>query len=162
MPLVCCLSEAVEADVFQGDGEAIVTIPIGYDDETHCVYSAVIALSPIIGAPNGSYEQVFYLLEYDPDSSTSHEYWDGESTRHFISKKDDRHSVLEAICTATDHLIQLVRPRIVSFMTHTQNLPDRALRKYETVASVYRRAGYDAREGEPYHGRRIWMAERMH
>jgi hypothetical protein len=31
MPLVCCLSDAIEADVFEGDGEAVVTIPVGYE-----------------------------------------------------------------------------------------------------------------------------------
>lgn len=162
MPLVCCLSDPVEADVFEGDGEAVVTIPIGYDDTTLCVFSLVVALATFPGASVGMYEQVFYIQEFDPDTDHFHEFWDGRDTQRVVSDRHHRGLVLDALRDATEHLIQLVNPRVVTFMTHGDDLPAKALAKYEMLADTYRHAGYSAVEGERFHGRRIWMAEREH
>lgn len=139
-----------------------MTIPIGYDDATLCIFSLVVALASVPGASADTYEQVFYIQEFDPDTDHFNEFWDGRDTLRAIGDRHHRALVLDALRSATEHLILLVSPRVVTFMTHGDDLPTKALAKYEMLADVYRQAGYSAVEGEPFHGRRIWTTEREH
>ena len=158
MPLVWGVDPLADLDfaVTTGNGECIVQLPIGYDDDTDNTVSIFVALSPLPGG-GGHYEHVFCILDADPASTHEDAYWDGQETvGHF--NREDRELVLSLICSATLLAIREIRPPHISHFVHSENLPAIALRKHQVVMGVFREEGYDVKIAPPYHGRQAWVA----
>jgi hypothetical protein len=155
---VCTLDYETPITGLHGNGEFIYRSAIGYDDETDYVYSALVIFAPLPGYGDGTgYELVFRIVESSPDGSHIHDYHDGLSTKPFLSQPTDRASVYDLvrhmICTHVDE----ERPAAVEMMTHTENLPNAALRKFHEIAAEFVNRGYIAGPADPWHGRWVWM-----
>jgi hypothetical protein len=140
--------------------EHVVTCQVGYDNVTDITYSILVTLSPPAGAYQGEFEIAFCVVEYDHDEECEYTVWDGGETRKKIEMREHRDMITNAICNATQILIEEGCPQIVSMMTYTPHLPHKALQKMHAVASVFAKAGFTVGQSDPYHGRHIWMMER--
>lgn len=162
MAFVCSITpeSQVEAARFAGNGETLVQIPVGYDGQTGVTFSVLVALSPLPGHFPEGFELTFCVVEADPDDDYITERWDGSETRRAISDPDHRSLVLAAILAGVRTLVEEVRPPLVTMTTYRDNLPDRALTKYHTIASILEEFGYRVGRTDPYHGRHIWMMDR--
>jgi hypothetical protein len=135
--------------------EFVAELAIGYDDETDNTISAVVVLAPL---PGGNYEHVFSIVDADPATTATTEYWDGAETANLFNK-EDRETVLAIICSMTRALLGEIRPDCVLEFTHSTTLPAKALRKHQIVMGVFRNAGYSVRILPPHHGQQGWIAE---
>ncbi|MBB2678694.1 UNVERIFIED_ORG: hypothetical protein GGI61_002254 [Rhizobium esperanzae] len=138
-----------------GQGETIVRIPIGVDDENETVFSVFVCLATVVGFGELRHELVFHVVAAHLDGEDF--FSDGAETRYIISDSGDRRRVLEAIGLATEMLIDEVAPLEVIMTTHEPNLPPKALQKYGFIGSILIRQGYIPAHPDPYHGRHIWM-----
>lgn len=149
----------MELTVLSGNNEHIVRIPIGYDDQSDHTFSLVATLSPWTGALPGEFEQTFFIAETAGTEAEIYSYFEPLTVRNFIPNPADRALIRVALLGATEMLIDVAKPSIVTFCTFEPNLPDKALEKFHQIAEIYRKCGYDARKADPYHGRQIWLAE---
>lgn len=145
----------------KGENEYIVRIPIGFDDDTNAVYSAFVAFSPLTGyADVPGYECIFSITEASIDEGHLHDFTDGMDTRSIITDPTHRKMIRSLICMAIERLIDESDPGIVSMVTHSADLPVKALSKFSQICSVFRRRGFNAGKADPYHGRHVWMMEK--
>lgn len=158
----CALTEfdTLEISVTTNGSSFVAQLPIGYDDETEFRYSALVAMESLIGYGGDTKELVFCLVEYDPETDALFEIWDGRETRFKIRDEQHRNAVMSAILQMTQALIDDVKPRVVSMVTHSANLPEKALTKYNRIAAIFHDAGYKAGKTDVWHGRHTWMMER--
>ncbi|KQY72110.1 hypothetical protein ASD39_19395 [Sphingomonas sp. Root50] len=63
-------------------------------------------------------------------------------TRSVIKDKMDRRVAREAIFACTSLLIASYRPERLVMFTHTADLPEAAVEKFDQLASVFEAAGY--------------------
>lgn len=138
-----------------GEGEFVITLPIGFDDESNAVLSVLVCLATVPGYGKQRYELVFHIVIAEDDEEDFRS--DGLETITVLTCKYDRAQVLSAILYATKRLIEEVTPLAVIMVTHELNLPEKALVKYEKIAAVFREAGYKAGRGDPMYGQQIWM-----
>ncbi|UCI10473.1 hypothetical protein [Mesorhizobium sp. B1-1-8] len=153
--------EPLEIIELSGNGEHIARVAIGYDDGTDHTYSVVVALSPIPGHGGlHDFELVFSIVETYVDGDHSHNYWDGNETKSFLSDVGERALTNAIVMTLVQRLIDVVAPDVVSMVTYTSNLPARALRKFHQIALLFAQNGYVVGEADPWNGQRIWMMTR--
>lgn len=161
MPFVCSLAENGEysIDLLKRSSEFIARVPVGYDDATDDVFSAVVALSPMAGyAPaEGYFELIFSIIESDRSGLHLCERWDGLETKPIIPDAVHRRLIRSVVCCSVEHLIDAAWPAVVSMSTHEACLPEPALRKYHEIAGVFRGKGYEAGMADSWHGQMIWM-----
>ena len=155
---VCTLGEETPIASLHGNGEFIYRAAIGYDDQTQCVFSALVIFAPLPGFGDGTgYELVFRIVEAPADGSAPRDYHDGLETKRFISEPDDRRDIIDVVTFMICGHIDAVRPAAVEMMTHTENLPVSALRKFHQIAAEFGKRGYKAGPADPWHGRWVWM-----
>lgn len=154
-------SENIDFNHMTNGTEGVVTAQFGYDDVTDDTYSLLVSLSPPAGAAEGEYELVFCVIQYDHEEECSYQIWDGLGTKGHFPDPEHRAACLWGACQAARYLIDQHSPQIVSMMTHSPDLPEKALRKYFAVASVFSEAGFTVGQSDPYYGRRIWLMERV-
>lgn len=154
--------QPISVDTMAGNGEFIVRIPIGYDDDTDAVYSLIVALSSLPGmADIPGYELTFSIVVAAIDGSQISECWDGLEARQFLVDADHRSMVKSLIYQAATHLTAESGANLVHMVTHTSNLPERALVKFNEICAVFRGIGFRAGRGDSWHGQHIWMMERQ-
>jgi hypothetical protein len=147
--------------VLKGNNEFIVRAPVGFEDSTGVVYSALVAFSPLIGyADIPGYECVFSIIEAQPDESHIRDCWDGLETKPLIPDTEHRNLIRGTIGLAVTHLIDEACPGLVSMTTHSANLPPKALRKFNELCRVFRGKGYIAGRADSWNGRYTWMMEK--
>jgi hypothetical protein len=161
MSFVCCLSpehQLVLTNIHSehGQGETIIRIPIGTDSVTGAVFSVFVCLATEPGYGPLRHELVFHVVKAEFGEEDVY-FQDGLETRGTITNSIDRQMVLQAICIATQMLIDQVAPVEVVIATHEANLPPRALAKYGRIGSVFVNRGYVPAHPDPYHGIQIWM-----
>ena len=155
---ICTLADSAEVTELHGNGEFIYSMPVGYDDQTHNVFSALVIFSPLAGYGDGTgYELVFRLVETSIVTDQDVVYWDGLHTKRFLSNRDDRSAVLKAIGAVIASHVDRHRPYAVDMVTFVDDLPAKALEKYNWIASLFAYNGYNLGPADPYHGRWIWM-----
>ncbi len=155
------LTGEVMVDQLRGEGEYLARCPIGYDDIEDTVYSAVVALSPLIGyADLPGYELVFNVVAADIHGREIQAYWDGAETKGFLSDASLRQRVRALICMMVGLLIDDASPALVSMTTHEAGLPPNALTKYHEICAIFRERGFRAGKADSWHGQHIWMMER--
>jgi hypothetical protein len=155
---VCTLDEETPISALHGNGEYIYRAAVGYDDETDYVYSALVIFAPLAGFGDGTgYELVFRIVEASLDGSHIADYHDGLSTKAVISERSHRNDIVQLCKHLVGSHIDDLSPPAVEMMTHTENLPDTALRKFHEIAAVFGNKGYIAGPADPWHGRWVWM-----
>lgn len=157
MAFVCtCREDAFNVEVFQRGSASLAVLQIGYDDESSLVFTMAVGFEPL---PGGDSEFFFHVVEGDTETDHEHTYWSGRETG-FISAREDRRAILDAVLTLTQGLIRSVQPPSVQWYTHDETPPERALVKHFLIANVFDANGYAVRTTDPYHGRWVWFAER--
>jgi hypothetical protein len=143
-------------ETFKTGNAWLVVVSIGYDDGLDISYSLVVGLEPAAG---GAVEYFFQIVEAERETGVEYVYWSGKDTRFL--KQDDRKIVLAALLTATSALLTSARPERVEMITHSPDLPDKALVKHLSIARVFESCGYEVHTADPYHGKRVWWMERL-
>lgn len=162
MAFICTLEpdESVQLTVLKGNGEFIVRAAFGYDDETNHVFSTFVVLAPMAGYTDTKYDLAFSVLEAAIDSDYINDCSDGLSTMRVIQDPTHRAAALALICLSVRHLIDEAAPNVVNMVTHSRDLPEKALRKFHQIAAVFGSNGYQAGMCDPWHGHNIWLMER--
>lgn len=151
----------VPVSVLRRDDEFIVQVQIGYDDAAQRVYSLFVTLAPLMGyADVPGYELVFAVLDASIGGTDIIDHHDGATTRSFLADPLDRARVLALLVQATQLLIDEARPNHVNMVTHSADLPNKALMKFQRLCALFGRNGFTAGKGNSYHGRHIWMMTR--
>ncbi|MGV2130041.1 hypothetical protein ACQZ4Q_12570 [Agrobacterium vitis] len=140
-----------------GQGEYILQVPVGFDDETKAVISAFVCFATVAGYGDQRYELAFCVVIADADEDDYRK--DGLQTSAVLRDKKDRQRVLAVILHAVMRLIEEVNPPALFMTTYELNLPEKALVKYDKIAGVFGSMGYKAGRGDPMHGQHIWMME---
>src|SRR4051794_19297511 len=101
MPFICTLDPDLPLVLTQisseaGQGETIVRIPVGLDDETGAVFSIFVCLATLPGYGAMRHELVFYLVCAVNDDEDF--FRDGLETKVIITDHMDRKRILGAIC----------------------------------------------------------------
>lgn len=159
MAFKCTLdpNEDLNIDVIESNGEFIVRLAVGFDPDSEKTYSISVALSPL---PGGCMELSFSVVMYCQHSGDWGDLWDGATTRSVFTSPNDRELIRAALMACIALLVDHVRPEIVSFVTHTPNLPGKALAKFWEVQRIFTDHGYVGGRADPYHGRYVWMMRR--
>ncbi|HRK24900.1 MAG TPA: hypothetical protein PLQ11_08095 [Beijerinckiaceae bacterium] len=147
--------------LISGNGEFIVRVPFAFDDETGDVYSIVGDFAVFPGGGELEFEFGFKVIRASPEFEQIDEiFWDGQATMPFLSDRGHRAMVLGELFEILRFLIVKIRPQRLVMMTHTANLPKRALVKFQKLVAVMREEGLDARKTDSWNGRHIWIAIR--
>lgn len=149
---------AVDVDILRRGGEYVAIAPIGFDDDKGTTYSILVALSPLPGSD--TVELIFAVNEADPEGGEPHSWYDGLATRPIIGDRAIRAVVMRLICGCISDLIDIAMPESLSMMTHTPDLPSKALRKYDEIVNVVVSKGYEPGPIEKWHGRLTWTMGR--
>lgn len=159
MTFICTLDPSGDhdIDVIDSNGEYIVRLAVGFDPESQKTYSLAVALSP---QPGGSMELTFNVMSVCQHSGEWHAIWDGLATGAIFSSRDERSLIRAALMACVALLVEQVRPPDVNFVTHTANLPDKALTKFWDVQRIFSELGYHGGRADQYHGRYIWIMTR--
>jgi hypothetical protein len=157
---VCTINpeESVGLDIVEDGYETLVRVPVGYCASTGCVYSLVVALTPLPATLTP--ELRFFIVEAQPDGSHIRLWWDGAESRGVIVDREHRRLIRYVLCIAVRHLIETVAPDAVEMMTRTPHLPKPALSKFYQIAGIFGQCGFDARRADGYAGVFIWMMRR--
>ncbi|KQT34673.1 hypothetical protein ASG29_00440 [Sphingomonas sp. Leaf412] len=154
------LTGEISVDKLVGNGEFILRAPIGYDDVEGTVYSAFVALSPLIGyADLPGYELIFNITASSEGCDVV-AFWDGSETVALLAERSLREKVRVLIFMLIEMLIDEASPALVSMTTHRPGLPIKALAKYHGICAVFRSRGFRAGKADEFHGQHIWMMER--
>lgn len=140
----------------------VIQMPIGFNSAEERVFSLFVALSPPAGAVVGEFELVFCLI--DTDEKTGEELgriWDGLHARRILTEHTHRALVLSAILATVHFLIDQISPVRVHMITHSPDLPDKALRKFNRIATLFGQNGYRSGQCDRYHGQRLWIMEKV-
>ena len=159
MAFICVLDhpDNDELSVMGNGTELLVSLPIGYDDETGDAYNIVNTLSPYPGHSPDGFEQAFFISEKPADVDGVYSIYDGLDSKNKLGGVIERAKILKAILTTTEFLIDTVKPKMVAMST-MRPLPEKALRKYRLVLGVYEAKGYETGETDPYNGLRFFAA----
>lgn len=145
-------------NILKGNGEFVVRVPIGIDPERASVYSLLVAISPMAGyADIPGYELIFSIVEAAVDDPDLNTFWDGADTKHFLPDRQDRRTVRGILLVAAATLIDEAQPKLISMSTHTANLPERALDKFNELCAVFAAKGFKAGKANTWYGRHMWM-----
>lgn len=156
------LTGEVPITIMRGNGEFLARAPFGYDPIDATVWSVFVALSPLPGyADVPGYELVFNILCAATDGSTVREFWDGRDTKIAFDERPIREQVRHLICRCVELLIDEASPNLVSMTTHSDGLPIEALTKFSEICAVFYGKGFRAGKSDVWHGRHIWMMERL-
>lgn len=151
----------IDATILENDEEILASVCLGYDDETHTTFHALVALPRYLPRPNGR-ELQFELIETVTEDGEELLYTlkDGLQSKRFL-QGDDREFALSCICSLAKLLVDNSKPDTIVMMTVTPNLPKKALAKYRRICDSLRDVGYDGRRDSPFHGTEIWIMSRI-
>lgn len=145
-------------NILKGNGEFVVRVPVGFDPECGNVFSLLVAISPLAGyADIPGYELIFGIVEAAVDGSDLNVSWDGAETKHFLADRRNRQAIRGILHVAVATLIDEAKPKLISMTTHTADLPERALGKFNELCAVFAAKGFKADKADTWHGRHMWM-----
>lgn len=147
--------------LLSGNGEFIVRVAVGYDSETNYVFSTFVALAPTAGYVDTKYDLSFAIIEASLDEAHIESRTDGLTTKAVISDRNHRSLIRMVACQSVRHLIDVAKPAVVNMVTHSSDLPEKALQKFHEIAAVFGQNGYKAGRCDPWHGHQIWLMERL-
>ncbi|MCA0407214.1 MAG: hypothetical protein LCH39_13815 [Proteobacteria bacterium] len=151
----------ISFQITMNGSDAVVQIPIGFDDELKRNYVLHICMAPFVGAVQSEFELTFFISIYDEKMDAFlAPLWCGKELRNFIPEAPHIARIRIALLTAIEAMISKLSPQHVRVFTYQANLPKKALRKFNLIATLFHHKGYRCGEGDPYHGRRIWMFEK--
>lgn len=151
----------IPASLHSNKEEGLFTgrVQIGWDQEEHAVYSAVVVLAPAIPGRLGEFELFFDVVKAFGKAEVE-EFRDGRSTKSFLQGRD-RSDVLCVICDLARELISLAKPETLHYMTLDTDLPPKALVKYEILCKAIREIGYRGAQVDAYLGTNMWQFEKI-
>lgn len=138
----------------------IVRTQVAWDEVTGEVFSVMIVLQPAPANPPEHLELQFYFVvadEHNGDSIT--QISDGRQTRGIIPEVE-RANVLHVVCAATQHLLEIVKPEKVHYITVDTYLPEKALRKYIVLCEAICEKGYKGGMVDRFLGCDMWICQR--
>lgn len=157
MPFVCTLSnEGFRCEVFKEGGAYSIVMRIGFDEGQHTNYFVQIGLEPMAG---GDLEYYFNIIKINGDDGSERLFWSGKDVAQFI-RGEDRKLILAAVCSATEALLQHVKPESVYRCTYDEWPPERALEKHHVLSRVFTDCGYKVQMSDPFGCKRVWWAYR--
>ena len=158
---ICTIVEDADISIhgLAGNNENVVVLPLGYDDESGNVFSALVALSILPGFED--VELTVTIVEASSDGEPVSEKTDGLETKGVFASSDDRALIRLAIQTGTDHLFDEVSPLSVRMYTFKSDLPRKALEKYNQLAAIAMEKGYTVTREKPWHGQHGWVMTRL-
>ncbi len=159
----CALVEIDEINftISTNGTQYVAQVPVGYDDQTLCRYSIFVAFVMVPGYGNDTKELTYCLTEYDAASDTITDIWDSAVVRAKIPNSNHRSAILSAVCQAIEALIDEASPNVVTMVTYTPHLPEKALAKYQRVQEIFAARGYKVGKSDVWHGSHTWMMERQ-
>lgn len=157
MAYISLIQNDWHAEVFRVGNAYQIVVNVGRDPALRRTYSIAVGLEPL---PEGGLEYYFYIVNLEEEDGQYTSHMSGLETKFFIPSIA-RAQVLRAILQATRDLLGQVNPETVKWTTYDQNMPHKALVKFQLVVRVFENSGYRVVEGDPYHGRYIWRAERL-
>jgi hypothetical protein len=131
-------------------GTITIEFALGYDIERDTVVVMSVMLvrtdSYLAGRYTGIYDLQFGIRQRDlrTNAVTSPDFGT-ESTSRFIPKAS-RAEVAEVLLRAIWALVDRTRPNHLTMETYYSHLPDKALEKYERIAILLNRAGFEVRD----------------
>lgn len=145
----------------QSEGSwTVISAPIGIDPEAMLTYTLSIDIAPMMAAIPAEFELSFYIVEYDEDLDYADNIFDALRARRIVHQEEHREACLMLLRTMTRIFLSERRPESIFMQTIDQNLPRKALAKYEALLDVADNCGYSVEEQEPYHGRCSWIMRR--
>lgn len=159
MAFSCSLTGQPSPQYICGNGEHLFISDIGICDETGAAYKVTVALAPFRMCKLGEFELQFYLSEISATGEIA-AFESGTSTRTIITSANDRDAVLNEICISSVGLCAKTAAQTVFWSPSEQNLPDKAIKKFERIAAALRVEGYEVRTVNRYHGYTEWIASR--
>jgi hypothetical protein len=135
-----------------------VVVRLGHVQGRQVSLATVLATCP--GYPPDYFELSFSVTLEDGDDGDTLSFWDGLATKPIISTVADRSQVLSVLMDTISLLVDEMRPRELHVCTHTADLPQKALRKFNRIAAHCGELGFRGGRTDPYHGRFIWMLAR--
>jgi hypothetical protein len=151
----CEIGESHRFSVSYQNDEVIAASRIGHD--RHAIYGLFVALAPLPGCPRNEMELVFHVTRDTGGDVKA--FYDGAATQAFIPASSDRDKILMLLLEMVRASINVIQPKKVILNTHSPELPEKALRKYDLIAKMLMQCGYMAGRGDAYHGRKQWMME---
>jgi len=154
---VCTLASGiVPIVVVTSRGRAAATFDVGYFDDRPLDLKAVVALE---GTPEPDLTVQLIAVDVERSSEVA-TFLSGRTTRRFISSREDRAAILNAILAAVHSVVDTIRPERIHRETQDDDLPDRALRKHLLIEGVIRMSGYSVVEEGLTGGAHVWVLER--
>ena len=158
MPVVCTVAQGgFRVQVFQAGTSGVAIVSIGYDDTEPLNYSAAVGLDIL---PGGVSELYLHIVE--ADGATGHEniFLSGKDTG-FIANPKDREVILASILTGLKGLLTMVGPEEFVWFTRDEQLPRKALLKFQAIRQAIERSGYVVTSSRLSLGRKAWKARRV-
>ena len=152
-------TEQLSASLFEAEDDQVVSIRLGHDDETHDIYTVVVALVPSAVSPPGHQELHFDIVEYVASEAHEHVCNDGQQTKRFLHG-EHRKTTLSCICSVSRELVRRAQPELVSMVTVETYLPEPALRKYLVICDAIREVGYNGGRVDSYLGSEMWILQK--
>ena len=159
MPIILKIDEPpFDVDIVElVDGQISATILIGSDEDRGINYFSEAVLSPY---DEDCPEYSFAIIAHDVVENTYTTFMSGLKTAELFSR-DDRETILSAICWATQELLNFAQPQKVYRCTHDVRPPDKAVEKHHMISVVFAACGYKVARCNDWHGQRVWIAERV-
>ena len=155
-------TDRLSLQITQNGSDAVAQIPLGFDADLARNYSLMVTFSPAVGDGPGEFELVFFIIEFDEmGGNVLQEISDGRAMRAVTQDRQHLDMIGIALLTAVDALITKISPRRIHMSTMTPHLPNKALRKFNMIATLFSQKGYRSGKGNAYHGRHIWMIEKQ-
>lgn len=161
LDLLVSSDEQLEFSFFENGSDAVVTSQVAYNAELDITYSTFCSLSPTVGAEVGTFELTFSIVEYEHYTDYEYVINDGLETKNKIADADQRAIFMSAILCSVEILLEKISPNVVNMITYNENLPDKALKKYTDILSVFYKNGYAGGATDPYHGRTCWLMQKI-
>jgi hypothetical protein len=149
------------ADIITTDREYVIPVNIGIETDTGAKLTLFVIMTPMMGYSDGAFELIFNIVKSATQEDSETIYWDGLLTRNFLQDTEQRSSIMSVLGSAVSALIDGIAPEVVSFVTHEPDLPEKALKKYWSLVSVFEAKAYRLEIQDEYLGQRMWKMVRL-
>lgn len=156
MSFICTIEDETEAQFFPHGRGAMGMVAIGYDDIDDKSYTVHVSLGVM---PGDVFDLSFWINEYDGEVDDNYQLTSGMQTQ-FINR-EQRLVILNCICRLTHALVAFHKPDIINVCSSDQDAPEKSHFKFFRVATTIEKIGYKIATYDPYHGQRVWRAERI-
>lgn len=151
----------VQGFTHKDESSHIARVQLGFLDNTNEVVSALVALIPAPGQPASFLELQFYIVLANPETRAVDEINDGRQTKRIFATQASRRKVLDVVCALACNLVSLVKPETVNYVSACNDLPPKALHKYDILCEALMGVGYRGGEVDRFRGNHMWILERL-